>query len=704
MLPTRPAPPAPSLLRRELSDGGKALFLEALSFGAPRAPALPEPSPSPPLEETLGALPPALCAWRPWLTVVGFGGRASLGALGATCTAAAARARRLLAPTTPLEAWRPLLLEALDAARDAMDDDDADGGAAAREALEARERAAAECRLLWFWGTVGDAATAALDAANAASPALVAALIDGAIVFMRALDVVGVLAAACWEPASYRRFADAARRLENLGAAVAAARERDWARGVAHVYTQIHTTEHRRFERTMTFARPTRFARLEAQEHGGSGRYFDPFGTPHPGATVEFGDARAGPADGGRGLTRLRFHEGAPAYLVVRAGAGALEIDEIRGHLLNAERARARAPDGSRQPWALSELYESLSARAGRRRPDAAGTPAAGVRGLRPPPAPPLLLPPEAPPTAIVRDARRDDEASQLRRLRRRFDTARNHVVVRVVRGDDPSAPALLGPRRGGLEWKEAPRTETLVDDDAARALLALLGARAVDPRVLLRFVHVTASADAASTAILEATVAWRVFKWDGREILGGRGEYEWLARPLRPPDAYDLRGEPLHLGAFSRAAVASDAPTMLLRVGRATAEDVAAVRCGRRDGPAALALRPPSVDDFKSGWRHMLDDGARVDAAATFGARLLPTGHCGCVVVLERELLRHVRGEPVCARCVEQVGEWELERAREVERAQAAKEHKKATQKAKKPAKMNKSNSGHGRGKRRSA
>ena len=56
-LEARPAPPAPSLLRRELSDGGKALFLEALSFGAPRAPALPEP---PPLEETLGALPPAL--------------------------------------------------------------------------------------------------------------------------------------------------------------------------------------------------------------------------------------------------------------------------------------------------------------------------------------------------------------------------------------------------------------------------------------------------------------------------------------------------------------------------------------------------------------------------------------------------------------------------------------------------------------------
>ena len=82
----------------------------------------------------------------------------------------------------------------------------------------------------------------------------------------------------------------------------------------------------------------------------------------------------------------------------------------------------------------------------------------------------------------------------------------------------------------------------------------------------------------------------------------------------------------------------------------------------------------------------------------------MLPTGHCGCVVVLERELLRHVRGEPVCARCVEQVGAWELERAREVERAQAAKDQKKATQKAKKPAKMNKSNSGHGRGKRRSA
>ena len=136
----------------------------------------------------------------------------------------------------------------------------------------------------------------------------------------------------------------------------------------------------------------------------------------------------------------------------------------------------------------------------------------------------------------------------------------------------------------------------------------------------------------------------------------------------------------------------------MLLRVGRATAEDVAAARCGRRDGSSTLALRPPSVDDFKSGWRHLLDDGAGVDVAATFGARLLPTGHCGCVVVLERELLRHVRGEPVCARCVEQVGAWELERAREVERAQAAKDQKKATQKAKKPAKMNKSSSGHGR------
>ena len=695
-LEARPAPPAPSLLRRELSDGGKALFLEALSFGAPRAPALPEPSPSPPLEETLGALPPALCAWRPWLTVVGFGGRASLGALGATCTAAAARARRLLAPTTPLEAWRPLLLEALDAARDAMDDDDADGGAAAREALEARERAAAECRLLWFWGTVGDAATAALDAANAASPALVAALIDGAVVFLRALDVVGVLAAACWEPPSYRRFADAAHRSQKLGASAAAARERDWARGVAHVYTQVHTTEHRRFERTMTFARPMRFARLEGQQHGGPGGYFDPFGTAHPGESVEFGDTWAG-ANDGRGPTRLRFHEGAPAYLVVRAGAGALDIDDLRRHLLNA---------GSLRHWS-DEVYDSLCARAGRRRPVAAGTPAAGVRGLRPPPAPPPEAP-EVPPDAIVREALRDGEAD-LRRLGRRFNAARNHVIVRVARGDDPSAPALLGRRRGGPDRKEAPRTETLVDDDAVRALLALLGTRAVDPRALLRFARVSASADAASTAILEATVTWRVFKWDRREILGGvqyewRDQYEWLARPLRPPDAYDVRGQPLHLGAFSRAAAASDAPTMLLRVGRATAEDVAAARCGRRDGSSTLALRPPSVDDFKSGWRHLLDDGAGVDVAATFGARLLPTGHCGCVVVLERELLRHVRGEPVCARCVEQVGAWELERAREVERAQAAKEHKKATQKAKKPAKMNKSNSGHGRGKRRSA
>ena len=94
------------------------------------------------------------------------------------------------------------------------------------------------------------------------------------------------------------------------------------------------------------------------------------------------------------------------------------------------------------------------------------------------------------------------------------------------------------------------------------------------------------------ATAILEATVAWRVFKWDGREILGGRGEYEWLARPLRPPDAYDLRGEPLHLGAFSRAAVASDAPTMLLRVGRATAEDVALAAIATR-GETYLATLP---------------------------------------------------------------------------------------------------------------
>ena len=82
-------------------------------------------------------------------------------------------------------------------------------------------------------------------------------------------------------------------------------------------------------------------------------------------------------------------------------------------------------------------------------------------------------------------------------------------------------------------------------------------------------------------------------------------------------------------------------------------------VACGSAERPPPPP--PPRVLDFKNGWT-IEDSGRRFDVRV--GARGLPEGHCGCVVVLADEVARHVRGEPICENCAARMDAWEVCRA----------------------------------------